>query len=494
MPFYLNGLTGNDGNDGSTPALAVLTPARLKVVMGSSPNALYYVAADSFIRGTLDTSNCPGAVGDIYAGINQPIFTGDDILAAGSFTKTAGKTNVYQADGTTETGTSYQNSLEGNTFLIRAADIDAVDATPGTFIPCAVGTTTPQVEQGALTFYIHPFGSTDPRSDGKTYTFTKRRFGYVDHTGGTNVVKNMTFRRPHEADGNMTLWGRMENCKLLDGPKHNGLLHLNASVDACVVNGYYWGAGQATMLVCNDDNPSGAAPSVTNCIITGKSPYDVGTVGIQIHRNATNSTYSALHFQGNRVTNVATAVTGGDTDLFDISGNTFSGVDLGVDVDGNVALQSNTISAANAAIQMINQSAPHVFTIQNNTLSLDGTVNFAKGIIYGGGSSQASSVLIEGNTFTNPVTAWCINFIAAGSPFTLRNNRFTGNYYIQFSAADLVSARNDRFLTPPAGIFNIDGVTRDIAYFQATFGDVPVDPPSGGKAPTAKYHPWLGWL
>lgn len=488
--YYLNGLTGNDANDGTSPVQAVATPARLKVVMGTQSNLRYWVASDSIFRGTLDTSLCPGAIGDIYAGINPPIFLGDDIIAPGSFTKTAGKTNVYQADVTTETGTSYQSSFEGGSFHTRAADLSGVDSTAGSFIPCAAGTSTPQVEEGSLTLYIHPYGNTDPRVDGKVYSYSKRQFAYVDHVGGTNIVRNMTFKAPHAADGVATIYGQMITCSCLRGNKHNVLVHKTGILNGCTVNTYYWGGGQAALVVCNDDAAGGGQPQVINCTITGNSASDPTALGIQIHQN-TSGPYAALHVVGNTISNVNIGVSGGDTTLFDISGNTIFGVDLGVSVDGAATLTSNTISAANACLQMANQSAPHAFVVQNNSLSLDGTVNFAKGILYCGGSTQASSLLVDGNTFSNPVTAWCINCFATGTPLTIRNNRFTGNYYIQFSAADMVSARNDRFLTPPAGIFNVDGVSKDIAYFQATFGDVPVPPGTGGRAVSGSWHPWL---
>lgn len=186
--WYVNPLIGNDNNDGVTSASAWQTAPKVNTenTNGGFFAAITYEAGDTLV---IDTS---GASLDVTSagltiqtrGLNVRAATGQTwatlipykTLSAGGFTgPIAGTTKVYQTSDVIALTTFWEDDkwLNHPVGANLAAVQATLESTPGSFWINAAGTIG----------YLHPFGDTDPRSDGKVYTRT--------HIGTTTAAVNL---------------------------------------------------------------------------------------------------------------------------------------------------------------------------------------------------------------------------------------------------------------------------------------------------------------
>jgi hypothetical protein len=196
--WYVNTATGNDNNDGSTPATAWRTAAKINT------ESLYSGMLDSNAPGpgggdvlTIDTSSAPLVIGTSTLTFNtqglkvQPA-TGqtyikcqaEEILTNASFTATAGLSKTYQTADTQANVVAWENDKW--MWHVKAASYGAPASVtdPKTAITTNYSTTGAALDAVAGSFYtdgtnlyIHPFGDTNPNTDGKTYTRSINRGG-----------------------------------------------------------------------------------------------------------------------------------------------------------------------------------------------------------------------------------------------------------------------------------------------------------------------------
>lgn len=100
--------------------------------------------------------------------------------------------------------------------LLWVEDIPTCQATPGSWTGTiyTVGTTT-------YDYYIHPFGSTNPNSDGKEYTWAARQFGI--RAGTNSRINNIRTRKQRGNSGSLHLghYSVATGCIAEDGPYNN---------------------------------------------------------------------------------------------------------------------------------------------------------------------------------------------------------------------------------------------------------------------------------
>jgi hypothetical protein len=171
-PWYLNTGSGNDANTGITAGTAWQTAAKLN---SAQANGVILAHADDGIPGSgdkiyLDTQSTPldlsSQLSFIIQSLSIQAAPGNQwitikpykVLAPGSWTLTGN--GVYQTTDTLALCTVWEddkwlNHPNGSTYAAVQA---SMEATPGSFWT------------DGTTLYLHPFGNTDPRSDGKTYT------------------------------------------------------------------------------------------------------------------------------------------------------------------------------------------------------------------------------------------------------------------------------------------------------------------------------------
>ena len=189
--WYVNTVTGSDNNDGATPATAWKTAAKINM------ESQYCGMLDSNAAGpgggdvlTIDTSGGPLVIGAstlsfATQGLKvQPVSTqsyiqcqAEQILLNSAFTLTTGLSNTYQTSDTQTNIVAWENDKW--MWHVKSASYGAAAAITNP----TTGTTTNYASTGAAldavagsfytdgtTLYIHPFGNTNPATDGKVYT------------------------------------------------------------------------------------------------------------------------------------------------------------------------------------------------------------------------------------------------------------------------------------------------------------------------------------
>ncbi len=171
LTWYVNPSTGNDASDGISAASAWRTAGKINTESANSG----FLAATSYAAGDTLVIDTSGASLDLTSvaltfqtrGLNVRAASGQTwatcvpykTLAPGDWS-TSGTTNVYQTSNTVALACLWEDDkwLNHPTGANFAAVSASLSSTPGSFWT------------NGTTLYLHPFGSTDPRSDGKTYT------------------------------------------------------------------------------------------------------------------------------------------------------------------------------------------------------------------------------------------------------------------------------------------------------------------------------------
>ncbi len=179
--WYVNPATGSDSNDGLTSGTAWQTVAKINAesaYCGMFP-ASSYLTGDSLSLDTT-TANLVIAGGTLSiktAGLNFTQLGGGRTgtgeiqawksLANASFTLTSGTTKVYQITDSETSAVIWENDkwLTHPTGANLAAVQATLESTAGSFWT-----------DGTI-MYVHPFGDTNPTSDGKAYTRSYYRAG-----------------------------------------------------------------------------------------------------------------------------------------------------------------------------------------------------------------------------------------------------------------------------------------------------------------------------
>jgi hypothetical protein len=175
--YYVDSVNGSDSNTGTNAAAAFQTLAKVKTVASANNNRIG-LAAGSEWREELDLSSYTGVTvsgyGD-FASLGLPKVRGDDVITGTWSTSTDRAdsfTNTYSLLWTHSIKNISVNCVpvvfENGSMLQMATSLANCDATAGTFWHVQATDSTP------VTIYVHPNGSTNPNSDGKTYEATRR--------------------------------------------------------------------------------------------------------------------------------------------------------------------------------------------------------------------------------------------------------------------------------------------------------------------------------
>jgi hypothetical protein len=208
--FYVDSVLGSDANSGTSPSQAFSTIAAAQAVLTEGKSV--GLARGSYWREMLKPA-VRIRVGAYGAGA-APILDAANVIPAGNFALSAHSDAagvVYETTLTRDTNGNYRGwdiylLWENGAWLNRVASVALCAATPGTYFPNPnVGATS--------TVYVHPLGSTNPTSDGKTYEAAIRSGGFegygidglvlenfgvdrnLGHYGGITAGRNSTIRR-----------------------------------------------------------------------------------------------------------------------------------------------------------------------------------------------------------------------------------------------------------------------------------------------------------
>ncbi len=219
--WYVDSVNGNDGNDGTGAGTALQTIAAV-LAKGIGTNAVINLARGSLWREEL-TGLPAGVTVQAYGSGARPLLAADDVAANGSFTKTGGRTYVWQIPWTLSgfvSGKSIHSVWENGVKLTRVADVATCDATAGSFY-------APAATAGPDTIYVHASDNSDVTANGKTYELAKRSSG-VRVGDGTNFTYGGSIigihgRRNSGNDGSIRGYGPsyLKDCLAEDGTIHN---------------------------------------------------------------------------------------------------------------------------------------------------------------------------------------------------------------------------------------------------------------------------------
>lgn len=272
--FFVDSVTGNNGNNGLSPATAWATISALPTIQEFD---VIMLARGSHWREQLSIT-AENVTVRAYGAGDRPHLDASNIVP--SFTKTGGQTNVYQFSVTLTdvlgSASYFLLAWEDGDYLMYENSIANCDANPGTFYTTS--------STGAVTVYVHPFGSTNPTSDGKTYEYSHRNYGMV--TGANNVIEGICTSHNRDTGGSIrALHGtiiRDHFAKL--GGRYAFFIFAGCEVyDSIVEDSYGWGNAQVLLHIFDTEIRDKRNIIIDNVTLRlNKAPIGVST-GVIAH-------------------------------------------------------------------------------------------------------------------------------------------------------------------------------------------------------------------
>jgi hypothetical protein len=336
LNLFADSVAGDDGNDGLTYATAVQTIAQAQSQV-ADPTELALIAG-SYWREEFRSSDAVNRIIGLSEetlptlGAALPILDGADIIAPGDFTPSthpnapAGTYEVTLSrdpNGTYVSGDTYMMWEDGEWLVRRRVASGAVGsaaeiiATLTAFVPGSYYVPQMNALASPSLAYVFPFGSTDPRSDGKTYEYSKRATGIEAYAYHGQIIQGVHVTRGMSAYGPLT-GGRDSIIRRVlssKGGKHNivlrsGLIQDTICFDAEVARAVLSDGGLIPITFYQAD-ASGLNWAINNSMVifptgrqgTGQAVYSHGSSGSPGHH--TKGTINGLiSLRGGEVTGV----------------------------------------------------------------------------------------------------------------------------------------------------------------------------------------------
>jgi len=390
--WYVDSVNGNDSNTGKSIGQEFATIAALESA-GIAAHDAIGLAAGSFWREQLDISVINVTVAAYGVGA-KPLLDASDAILSGSWSKTGGRTNVYEAtiEPGSNRGTNYIRIWEDDTRLDEVADIATCDSTVGSYHVVNHETTSETV-------YIHTSGSDDPGSNGSTYEFPKRDGGF-DSTGAGVVLTGIHARRNLYGGGSIRVVqnARLTDVQADDGNVHNMQIGEGSILDTFVINRWWNGAATSVALNVYTGAAVGLDTIITNGTIdTQVEPYDQNDSCLGGHSNGASFLGSIT------VSNITIGRAGGiggsfgdigAGEIVSITNLSATDVNTGMYVfaEGQFIWDQITIPDTLTIYAAIRVQDGSDFTLSNSTLNL--SAGTRKGVEVVGAGSTATSVTV----------------------------------------------------------------------------------------------------
>lgn len=266
--IYVDSVNGNDANDGTSDYLAFKTISSAQAALSSYGSGVKIgLKKGSTWRERLTVTQDLATI-EAYGSGSKPVLDGADIIATSSWSKTAGKTNLYQATLPIEL-TSHGAAVWGGVWidgvrLTEATSTAAADTIPGSYV-FGAPTSSP------VTLYVNSTGSTNPASDGKTYEYTRRSSGLDTFDAASSTIRGIKGRRNLESYGSIILGrgGSAYDIQVSEGNTHNILVRANTYVENLLADEAYASAGGEIPFVFFENSaPAGATAICSSCTVT----------------------------------------------------------------------------------------------------------------------------------------------------------------------------------------------------------------------------------
>ena len=329
QPYYLDHDNGSDSNDGLTQASAWATWGKVATEGVWTDNAILAKRGTTARERVVFSGNAAtiGVWGD---GGATHVISGADIALNASFTKTGGRTNVYQIAYTAASGTDSASMVwEDDSQLVGVADIATCDATAGSYV----------LSGGNM--HVHATDSSVVTSNGKVYELPAREIclNFDDAldckvTAGIELSKAWSDSSNY---GNIRVSGKRN--RVNDLQSHNCRRHALQFIDSntvscddnVVAGGKFYNSTGNTVSFFSGSGALGTNRNILkNAEVTQEGEPD-GHEGLLIMHSSTNRTNPLVgnklvnnHFHHQTDTNNSWALLF-DIEVFDtqITGNTF---------------------------------------------------------------------------------------------------------------------------------------------------------------------------
>jgi hypothetical protein len=474
--WYVNADSGNDGNDGATPSTAWKSADKL------SAESQYCGLLDSNVTGagngdvvTIDTSSAPlvmdtnpltistqGVAVQPATGQSTIRCQAEKFLSNSAFKLTSGLARTYQTADTQADIVAWENDkwmwhIKSSSYGASASVTNPSNGTTTNYATtaAALDSLAGSFYTDGTNLYIHPFGDTNPVSDGKIYTrsINRAQQSAVIFLAGNYRATGLYVRKTTLVDSADNDFGAY--CfqdEVLHGTGFSNL----------VENGYFaygdkhcfgstGGATASTLLVRNTDCEQGHP----YCGYGGQSPF-VSYSGVTTADNV--HTYQACTCLARSGLIGSTAGdpigTGGDIILSHNNGAGSAFATIIID-DCNFASGSIDMGAATNLVITDHTQASLVYTYSVNTTVQEATLT-------DGGvqmETGAASLLVQ-NSVIKPIpppgqtalTGFLLqgNATIRGCTFDLSGLTGTFSGLIQRSASMNLSFRNNVYLVPSA--------------------------------------------
>ena len=400
---------GGDGLTADTPiktiaALLALSPAAGSVIglkSGSSWQEQFVFPANNITLKSYGTGD-------------YPLLDASDLIAPESFSKTVGRTNVYEVSLAVETSAvaaEYPSVWVNNTRLTKAADLATCDTTPGTYYHASPTDVTP------ITIYVHAPGSTDPTSDGKTYEASVRGSGATCYARTGCIIKGVRGRRNYSSYGSITVGvGCLAvDCKADDGNTHNLFVRPSGRAVNCSALNFYDSATAPIPYIFYENSPSATHEMpFHNCSLDA----DAYTSANGYYCHTTSGEFASVTYKSCGSNNVSTPYSFANTSLGNVSGGTITNFLIILNSTSPVTCKGITGSAARASAHWGNlgvgctsaviednnvvfDTSGHLRVLGNNKTFVlrDNTITGPNTVLLQSSAYTGVSVTITGNTF-----------------------------------------------------------------------------------------------
>lgn len=270
--YYVDSVTGSDANDGLTDTTPFEHISAIPMANGTD----IYLARDSVFLESFDGTPYSGCRIFAYGAGKLPIFDCADPAVNASFVVDGTHANVYNQTLTyvADLPGHYLSMWEDGARLFYVDDKATCQATPGSWT--AVEADGLSEVTGSQTFSVHPYGSTNPTTDGKLYEYSARDFGVV--TGSGWSVNDIRTKRQINNNGSFVLGVNSvaNGCIFEDGVKHNAFGESNTTFNDCIVfKCDFPNRTNLTGFVSFEVNPSGKSTNYNRCIaLMEEDKYD----------------------------------------------------------------------------------------------------------------------------------------------------------------------------------------------------------------------------
>lgn len=283
LDWYVDSVNGDDENSGKSPAQAKRTIAGLGKIASGAKIGL---ARGSHWREQL-TITVDNVTVQAYGAGTKPLLDCSDAIEPQAWAKTEGRANIYQATVTTNYTPSeppFNSVWTDGARLVRSADLDLCDATPGSYYVAEENTATP-------TLFVHPPESSNPSTDGKLYEYAARCSGFYSYDARKLTLRGIACRRNLSTGGSIKVgqFSLIIDCEALEGNKHSLYMRAGSRAINTRASKWYYSSFNDGMFVYNDNTPNGEGIAFIGCTADNGGSYQANSIAFAGHRNVSGS-------------------------------------------------------------------------------------------------------------------------------------------------------------------------------------------------------------